>query len=123
MSLVVALIGALISAACLYFFIRMEALSGLIDKVFNSKGIYLAALARLLVGAILLALASATRFPQAITLIGWLFAFAGLMLIAVPQPTLLKMVRWITALPKVYLRLWLVVGAVFGGFILCAGLV
>ena len=119
---VVVLVGAFILGACLYFSVRIETLSGLVDKVFATRWIYLAALVRLMLGAALLASAHAVGFPRAIAAIGWLFALSGLTLVAVPQPALLRMARWMTGLPLGILRLWLSLGALFGGFMLYAAL-
>ena len=120
---VVLLTGVLITGASLYLMIRAEHLRGLLDKVFATRWIYLAALFRLLLGAALIASAHTVRFPQAVSVIGWLIALGGLVLVAAPQPLWMSLGRWLASLPVALMRLWLLLGLLFGGFMLYAALI
>jgi hypothetical protein len=119
---VVLLIGLLITGASLYLMVRTKSALSLIDIVFATRWIYLAALLRLLLGAALIAAASAVKFPQTITVIGWLMALGGLVLVAVPQEPLYKMGLWFAHLPIFLVRTWLLLGLLFGGFMMYAAL-
>lgn len=120
---VVLLTGILIVAASLYLMVRVENAAYLVDKVFATRWIYLAALFRLMLGAALIASAHTVRFSEAVNVIGWLIALGGLVLVAVPQGYLHKMGRWFVNQPNSVLRIWLILGFGFGGFMLYASLV
>jgi hypothetical protein len=114
---VVLLTGLMIIGGSLFLLVRTEQAVPLLNKVFATRWIYLAALFRLMLGAALIASAHTVAYPHVIGLIGWLIALGGLLLVAVPQPVWAGMAGWIINQPVLFMRCWLLVGLLFGGFV------
>ncbi|MEH6584069.1 MAG: hypothetical protein V7754_19205 [Halioglobus sp.] len=111
----VLLTGLVATGACLFMLVRTEQMLGLVNKVFATRWIYLAAFFRLLLGAAFIASAHTVKFPQVIAALGWLMVFGGLVLVAAPQTLWQGMASWFTRQPLALLRAWLVLGLLFGG--------
>ena len=122
MSLLVLLVGLLVSGISLFLIVQPGRMPGLLDKVFGSRWLYAVALGRLLLGAGLIAAASSVAYTSVVSLFGWLFAFSGLMLVVIPTPPLRKMASWFGALSPVMTRLWLSLALLFGLFFVYAAL-
>ncbi|MEH6569853.1 MAG: hypothetical protein V7709_12295 [Halioglobus sp.] len=118
----VLLFGVVIVLGCIFLLIRAQHLLVLAERILATRWIYLAALLRLLLGAAMIASAHAFKYPQAITLLGWLLAFGGVVLIAVPQPVWVNLAGRLADLPLGVVRLLLLLGLCFGGFIVYAAL-
>ena len=108
--------GAFIVAASLYLMLRAQRLTGLVERVYGSHWVYLAALLRLLLGAGLIASAPGVAWPRVIEGLGWLFVLGALALVILP-PRVLR--RWSRGLvealspwqSRAFLGLALVLGA------------
>ena len=122
MSLLVLLVGLLVSGISLFLIVQPGRMPGLLDKVFGSRWLYAVALLRLLLGAGLIAAASSVAYTSVVSLFGWLFAFSGLMLVVIPTPPLRKMASWFGALSPAMTRLWLSLALLFGLFFVYAAL-
>ena len=120
---VVLLTGLLITGTSIYLMVRTESALRLVDIVFATRWIYLAALLRLMLGAALIHAAPAVRFSPAITAIGWLMALGGLVLVVVPAPAVARMAAWFGRLSPAMSRLWLSTAVLFGLFLIYAALV
>ena len=118
----VLLFGVVIVLACIFLLIRAQQLSVFAERILATRWIYLAALLRLLVGAAMIASAQAFKYSQVITLLGWLLALGGVVLVAVPQPVWVNLAGRLADLPLSVVRLLLVLGLCFGGFIVYAAL-
>lgn len=118
----VLLFGVVIVLGCIYLLIRAQHLLLVAEQILATRWIYLAALLRLLVGAAMIASAQSFKFPQVITLLGWLLAFGGVILIAVPQPVWANLAVRLASLPLSVVRGLLMLGLCFGGFIVYAAL-
>jgi hypothetical protein len=118
----VLLVAVGIVLVCLFLLIRTSHLFVLADRILTTRWIYLAALVRLLVGAAIIASAHAFKYPQAMLLLGWMLAFSGVLLVAVPQPVWVGLSGRLADLPVVAVRALLLLGLCFGGFILSAAL-
>jgi hypothetical protein len=116
------LVAVGIVLACLFLLIRTPQLFVLADRILTTRWIYLAALARLLVGAAIIASAHAFEYPQAMLLLGWLLAFSGVLLVAVPQPVWVDLSGRLADLPLMAVRALLLLGLCFGGFVLSTAL-
>ncbi len=68
-------VGVLLIGATLYLLVRPQALIVLIDQALTTRWLFLVALIRLLLGAALIASASAVGFSGVIAAIGWLGGF------------------------------------------------
>ena len=115
-------LGGVIAVASLVLMASPQRLTGLLDGVFGSRWIYAAALARLLIGAGLIASAQAVRFPGAIAVIGWLSVLGGLGLVVIPAPAMARITGWFAGLPAGLMRLWLALALLLGLFLVYAAL-
>jgi hypothetical protein len=113
----VLLVGVLISVTSVYLILQPDRLGPLLDRVFNSWRRYAVALARLLVGAGLIASADTVALPGAVSAAGWLYALAGLGLVALPEPAQRGMVMWFSGLSTLAARVWLLLSLAFGLFL------
>ena len=114
MSQFVLALGVIIVVSGLYLWLNPGKSEFLIDKVFRSRWLYGAALLRFLLGAALIAAAPAVQYSQAVSLLGWLFALAGLLLVTLP-PAVVD--AWADRLDRVsvwQMRLWLSVSIALG---------
>jgi hypothetical protein len=91
-----------------------------LDRVYGSGWLYGAALLRLLVGAGLIASASSVAMSEIVRGFGWLFALAGLGLVAIPTPPLRRMAGWFGSLSPLAARAWLLLSLSFGLFFIYA---
>ena len=120
---VILLTGLMMMAASLYLLVRIEHLKGMIDTVLASRWIYLAALLRLMLGAALIASAHTVMYSLAVTVLGWLIAFSGLVLVAIPQSAWVDFGGVLAELPRAVLRLFAMIWLLIGGFLLYVSLV
>ena len=114
MSQFVLALGVIIVVSGFYLWLNPGKSEFLIDKVFRSRWLYGAALLRFLLGAALIAAAPAVQYSQAVGLLGWLFALAGLLLVTLP-PSVIR--TWADRLDRVsvwQIRLWLSVSIALG---------
>ena len=123
MKLFVLSLGLIICAVCLYMMIRPRGLLWLVDRVFEGAWIYLAGLARLLLGAALIAAAPHVAYPLVVELFGWLFALGGLLLVTVPAGVWQRLANWAVNLPSIGIRAGATLGIGMGGFFVYAALV
>lgn len=115
-------VGVLLIGITLYLLVRPQALIALIDQVLTTRWLFLVALVRLLLGAALIASASAVGFSGVIAAIGWLGALSGMVLVAVPPPVWERFSEWLKRLPIALLRIWTLMGLSLGGFLIFASL-
>ena len=120
--LFVLMLGVIISALGLALLVRPAAMLGLIDKIFDSRWLYLVALIRFLVGAGLIAAAPAVAFTPVVAVLGWLFALGGLLLVTIPAPTVRRIVAWFIGLPLWQTRLWTLLAMLLGLFFMYAAI-
>jgi hypothetical protein len=112
----------LVAGLSLILWVRVAVMGAVLKRVLGSRWLYGAALLRLLLGAGLIASADAVRYPQAVALLGWLFALSGITLVAIPAPAMRRMVGWFGGLTPVQARLWLSAGVALGLFLVFATL-
>ena len=120
MKLFVLLLGVVICAVCLVMLVRPQVMVGLADKVFNGRLIYLAALGRLLLGALLIAAAPSVGFPVAVEVLGWLFVLGGLLLVTLPIGVWQRLAEWAVTLPNLAIRCAAIFAFAFGAFFVYA---
>jgi FtsH-binding integral membrane protein len=118
----VLVVGVLVAGLSLFLWVRVAVMGAVVERVLGSRWLYGAALLRLLLGAGLIASADAVRYPQAVALLGWLFALSGITLVAIPAPAMRRMVGWFGGLRPVQARLWLSAGVALGLFFVLAAL-
>jgi hypothetical protein len=92
-------------------------LAELIVLIQEPAGLYVAAGFRLLFGGALLGVASGSRAPLTLTIIGWMLIFAGIMMPLVGVEYMREIVRWWLALDPGFSRIWGVVTVMLGGLL------
>jgi hypothetical protein len=123
MATLVAFIGAFVAIIGLIGLARPVAVIQVIDSLLRTpRGLYVAALMRLVGGAILVLAAPSTRFPPIIWLIGLIAIVAAVGLVLVGFKRVRKLVDWWTRASTTLLRIGFLVATAFGGFLLYAGL-
>lgn len=115
-------VGILVLVASLVLMARPQQGSGLLNRIFNSHWLYAAALARLLLGAGLIASADSVRFSAAVNVLGWLAVLGGLGLVVIPPALKERLTERFAGLTTGWMRLWLCAGLLFGLFLVYAAL-
>ena len=84
----------------------------------NKLGIFLAIIARLLLGVALILVAPDTRFPAVFMVLGVLSILSALIILFVGRDRISVLMNWLESLPPLSLRLWLLLGVAFGGLLI-----
>jgi len=115
-------VGVLVAGVSLFLWMRVAAMGAVLERVFGSRWLYGVALLRLLLGAGLIASADTVRQPEAVALLGWLFALSGITLVVIPATAMRRMIDWFGSLTPLPARLWLSAGLALGLFLVYAAL-
>jgi len=84
----------------------------------QSWGMPFAVGARIVLGVALLIAAPASMFPVFFKVFGWIALIAAAALPVIGLQRLLPLFDWFQRLPGLVIRLWLVVGVLFGAFVI-----
>ena len=104
--------------ACIYGLIYPHRLVDWVTEYWNKTvSLYIAVGARLILGALLLWVASETRFPLGFALFGYLALAAAVLIPLVGRKKIGLLMLWFRDAPAAALRLWLVAGFAFSCFI------
>ncbi len=117
MQTVAAAIGVLLMLLSLWILAQPGPFMDLAHKFLDSRLRYLAALIRLLIGVVMLAAASVSRYPLLFEVLGWLFVLGGLLLVALPPAPLARIADLVDRLPLWLVRLISPLVFLFGTFI------
>lgn len=79
-------------------------------------GMYIAVLARLLLGVSLILAASDSKFPMTFEILGWVTLVAAVVLLFVGRDRISALIAWFERCSNSLIRLWMLFGVVFGGF-------
>ncbi len=80
--------------------------------------IYVAVIARLLLGAALIIVAPQSRFPLAFEILGWFAIVAAVLILIIGRDKLRRFVAWFQRFSQAMIRAWLLFGIAFGAFII-----
>ena len=109
-------------AICIVCALGIYAPSRLIQAVIKNWnktwGIYAAVIVRILLGVLLIIAAPETRFPVVFKTLGWLSIIAAIVIPFIGRTRLNRFMNWFTNLSPTLVRLWLLFGIVFGGFLI-----
>ncbi|MFT5450915.1 MAG: hypothetical protein ACI9N9_000395 [Enterobacterales bacterium] len=89
----------------------------------NSEQLWLyviAVLIRLLLGALLVYQAGASKFPQAIEILGWIVIVAAIVFILIGRQKFIQLISWATPLVKPFGRVAGILALGFGTFLIYA---
>jgi len=81
-------------------------------------GIYLAVVVRLLLGLALIVAAAGSRFPLIFEALGWIAIVAAIVLALMGRSRIRELVNWFSRLSPTLIRMWLLSGFAFGGFLI-----
>ncbi len=96
------------------------------DKIWNlvngamekDWGIYVAVIARLVLGAALIIVAPQSRFPLAFEILGWFAIVAAVLILIIGRDKLRRFVAWFQRFSQAMIRAWLLFGIAFGAFLI-----
>lgn len=115
------LLSTLILLSGLMLIINPVLIFGFLARESDKAGLHLfAVLVRLLLGALLLYFADASKFPLAIEIIGWISIIAAVAFVVMGRSNFKKLMKWALSFQNDYGRLGGFAAAVFGGFLIYA---
>ena len=122
LSIMVAVIGALIVMMGLIGMLMPTVLMALLDRWQGVKRLWLAVVVRLVMGVMLLTAAAETRFPTVVTAIGVIAVVAACAIPLMGYERLDRLVSWWIRRPPLVISAWSVLAVLFGGFLVYAAL-
>lgn len=118
---IVLVFGAAICVLSVWGMFAPDRLLKFVDSVLGRpQGIYVAVVVRLFLGVALIIAAANSRFPQTFQVLGWITIIAAIGLAIMGWKRLRAFVAWFMGFPKLLIRLWLILGVAFGGFLIYA---
>ncbi|MEM1112349.1 MAG: hypothetical protein AAGI11_10620 [Pseudomonadota bacterium] len=104
MSLFVLLLGSVLVLIGLAVVAKPQLLPAMAGTIFTGRWLYPAALARLLIGAGLIAAAPHVALSGLVAALGWLAALGAMLLVTLPLPLWKGLAQWGEGLPGSVLR-------------------
>ncbi len=121
MTVLVGLFGAAIAGLGMLGFVRPRGLVGFLESTFQSRaGLYWAIGLRVVLGLLLLAAASESRFPQVLRVLGTISLVAAAISPLVGFARLRRLVQWWSDRSTGLVRTWSLVTVGFGVFLIYA---
>ena len=121
MTLLVALIGALIALLGATGLVRPSMLVGMLDWVWRTRrGLYGVVALRLCIGVILVVAAPECRYPTAMRILGVISIVSATLVPVLGLERIRALVSWWAARPPLFIRAWAVFAIAFGGFLIHA---
>ena len=116
--IIVLVLGFSVAALSIWGIVRPDRLMGLVSSVLERKwGMLLGVFLRLILGAALIVAAPISAFPYAFEILGWIVILAALGLAIMGQRYTRRLIAWFDRLAAPMIRLWLLLGLAFGGFL------
>jgi hypothetical protein len=123
MRVAIAAFGLFVLALGVLGVARPAALIGLVERPWRSRaGFHVAVGLRAVLGVLLLAAASSTRFPRVIGALGVLSLIAAVSIPLLGYERLRRFVEWWVARPADFVRAWSLLACAFGSFLIYAAL-
>ena len=117
--LIIAVLGALVCLFSAWGTLAPERLMKLVSGIMNQNwGMYAAVIVRLLLGVTLIVAAPGSRFPLIFQALGWIAILAAVVLALMGRSRLRRFIAWFERLSPLMIRVWLLFGVGFGGFLL-----
>jgi hypothetical protein len=121
MTILVAVFGAVIVGMGIVGFVRPSAIVGFVQFFMKSRsGLYWAMGSRIVLGLLLLAVASESRFPRTLQVPGVISLVAAAISPIVGLERLQRLVQWWSERPPVLVRVWSLIALVLGAFLIHA---
>ncbi len=116
---IVFLIGLLVCVLSVWGCFVPDRLTKLVMRVVDQDwGIYFAVVVRLLMGAALIVAAPVSKFPVVFEVLGWIAIVAAVALIFIGRERMAALIAWFVRRSAWLIRLWLLFGMAFGGFLI-----
>jgi hypothetical protein len=122
MSLVVVTIGALIVVIGIAILLAPEILKKILVRLLETDRFYVIAILRIVIGVLFLLAAGSTRFPMFITIMGFFFILAGVLIPVIGSGRLKAFASWWLERGNAVIRLWALIAIALGAAFVWAGL-
>ena len=117
--IIVLALGVIVCALSVWGIYAPDKIWNLVNGLMNKDwGIYVAVIARLLLGAALIIAAPGTRFPLAFEILGWFTIVAAVMILIIGRDKLRRFGTWFQRFSPAMIRTWLLFGVAFGAFLI-----
>ena len=121
--IIVLVLGLTILMASIWGFANPHNLMKSVTSVLDRKwGIYFGVIVRLVLGVALLIAAPNSLLPFVFRALGWITILAALALAIMGRKNARKLIAWFEQLSTPMIRLWLLFGMAFGGFLIYGNL-
>lgn len=118
MLVAIAIIGFLVCLGSLIGIAVPARLIGVVRAVMSDpRGLYFAAIVRLVLGVLMILAAPASLFPVVFRVIGVIAVLAALAIPVMGRARLERFVDWFAAMPAAVIRGWLIFAFAFGAFL------
>jgi hypothetical protein len=84
----------------------------------RKSGLYFAIIVRLVLGLTLIISAGDSQFPHVYRVLGWIAIIAAVGLAIIGRERMHRFVGWFDRISPVIIRVWLIFGIAFGGFLI-----
>ncbi len=116
--IVVLALGVIVCALSVWGMFAPDKLWKLVNGAMEKNwGIYVAIVARLLLGAALIVVAPESRFPLVFEILGWFAIVAAVIMLLAGRVRLRRFVAWFEQSSQAMIRVWLLFGFAFGAFL------
>jgi hypothetical protein len=116
--IVVLVLGVVVCALSAWGFMAPDKIWKLVNGALDKNwGIYVAVVARLLLGAALIVVAPDSRFPLTFEILGWFAIAAAVIILFLGRERLRQFLGWFEHFSHAAIRLWLLFGTAFGAFL------
>ena len=116
--IVVLALGVIVCALSVWGMVAPDKLWKLVNGAMEKNwGIYVAVVARLLLGAALIVVAPESRFPLVFEILGWFAIVAAVIMLFAGRVRLRRFVAWFEQCSQAMIRVWLLFGFAFGAFL------
>ena len=117
--IVVLALGVIVCALSAWGMYAPDKLRKLVNGAMEKDwGIYVAVVARLLLGAALIVVAPDSRFPIVFEILGWFAIVAAVIILFAGRDRLRRFVAWFEQSSQAMIRVWLLFGIAFGTFLI-----
>jgi hypothetical protein len=121
MSAIVGVLGVVIAGLGILGIVRPGDLVRFVSVAWRSpSGLYLAIAVRLILGIVLIAAASSSRFPDALRILGALSIITAVLVPILGSERVRAFVEWWAGRPSGFIRAWATLAVAFGAFLVYA---
>lgn len=121
MLIIIYLFALFLLIASVLLVVKPALIPDYIERHGDNTGLYVAAIAaRLVLGGLLIYYAGLSRYPLAVTIIGWITVIAALLFLVIGKTRFTRMLQWIMAKVRPWVRVASAPALLLGAFLLYA---